>query len=219
MIYACCDPRRRSVLAGQAVFNGIDFIDVVDDPAMPNNLRQRTLLVHFLNPLTPGQLTVANIVISGGERIRNVKAIAVEDYTSQSPAGDPHVLTVSINGPGDFTTYTLSIVDPAKPTQPPAGFDQILSSIDFSFKVECPADFDCQNVPDCPAPTPAPIDISYLAKDFASFRTLMLDRLATILPAWQENHAADLGIMLVELLAFLSDYLSYQQDAVATKPT
>ena len=45
----------------------------------------------------------------------------------------------------------------------------------------------------------------------------MLDRMATILPAWEENHAADLGIMLIELLAFLGDYLSYQQDAVATE--
>jgi hypothetical protein len=41
--------------------------------------------------------------------------------------------------------------------------------------------------------------------------------MATILPAWQEQHSADLGIMLIELLAFLGDYLSYQQDAVATE--
>jgi hypothetical protein len=217
MIYACCDPRRRSVLAGQGVINGIDFIDVVDDPSMSNHLRQRMLLLHLLNPLTPGKLTVANIAISGGERIRNVKAIEVQDYASHSPAGDPHVLAITVNGPGDFTIYTLSIVDPAKPSQPPSGFDQVLSTIDFSFKVECPATFDCLNVADCPAPTAAPIDISYLAKDFASFRTLMLDSIATILPAWQENHPADLGIMLIELLAYLGDYLSYQQDAVATE--
>jgi hypothetical protein len=217
MIYACCDARRRSILAGQSAFNGIDFIDVVDDPSMPNNLRQRTLLVHFLNPLKAGQLTTANVIITGGERILNVKAIKVEDFSNTSPAGDPHVLTVSVNGPGDFTIYTLSIVDAAQPTQPPAGFDQILSSIDFSFKVECPATFDCQVNPVCPVPAPTAVDISYLAKDFASFRTLMLDRMATILPAWQENHPADLGIMLIELLAFLGDYLSYQQDAVATE--
>jgi Baseplate J-like protein len=217
MIYACCDDRRRSVLANQSVFNGIDFIDVVDDPSMPNDQRQRTLLLHFLNPLTMGELTVANISITGGERIRNVKAIQVQWQGAGSPPGDPHILAVTVNGPGDFSAYTLSIVDPINPSQPPPGFDQVLSTIDFSFKVECPGTLDCQTTTDCPPVAQPPISISYMAKDFASFQSLMLDRMATILPAWEENHAADLGIMLVDLLAFLGDYLSYQQDAVATE--
>jgi hypothetical protein len=217
MIYACCDDRRRAVLAAQNVFNGIDFLDVVDDPSMPNNQRQRTLRIHFLNPLGPGQLTAANIAISGGERIRDVKPVQVYRDVDQSPAGDPKVLVVVVNGPGDFTPYTLSIVNPAKPSEPPAGFDRILSTVNFSFKVSCPSTLDCQNPASCPAPPPAPVAISYLAKDFDSFRTLMFDRLATILPAWQETHPADLGVMLVEWIAFLGDYLSYQQDAVATE--
>src|SRR5258706_9448630 len=45
----------------------------------------------------------------------------------------------------------------------------------------------------------------------------MLDRLATIAPDWRERNPADLGIALVELLAYVGDYLSYQQDAVATE--
>lgn len=59
--------------------------------------------------------------------------------------------------------------------------------------------------------------IDYMAKDYASFRQLMLDRLAATLPGWQERHAPDLGIALVELLAYAADYLSYYQDAVATE--
>src|SRR5208283_2290248 len=57
----------------------------------------------------------------------------------------------------------------------------------------------------------------YLAKDYASFRSLLLDRMSTILPAWTERNPADLGIVLVELLAYVGDYLSYQQDAVGTE--
>ena len=37
------------------------------------------------------------------------------------------------------------------------------------------------------------------------------------MPQWQETHVPDLGITLVELLAYAGDYLSYYQDAVATE--
>jgi len=59
--------------------------------------------------------------------------------------------------------------------------------------------------------------MNYLAKDYASFRQLILDRLAHIMPDWKERHVPDLGITLVELLAYVGDYLSYYQDAVATE--
>jgi hypothetical protein len=37
------------------------------------------------------------------------------------------------------------------------------------------------------------------------------------MPEWQERNAADFGVAVVEMLAFVGDYLSYQQDAVATE--
>ena len=45
----------------------------------------------------------------------------------------------------------------------------------------------------------------------------MLDRLAVLVPGWTETHAADLGIAMVETLAYAADHLSYQQDAVSTE--
>ena len=59
--------------------------------------------------------------------------------------------------------------------------------------------------------------LDYLAKDYASFRQLILDRLAIIMPDWQERNPSDQGIALVELLAYAGDYLSYFQDAAATE--
>ena len=59
--------------------------------------------------------------------------------------------------------------------------------------------------------------IDYMAKDYASFRKLMLDRLSLIMPDWKERNPADVGIMLVELLAYVGDHLSYYQDAAATE--
>src|SRR5262249_32207737 len=43
------------------------------------------------------------------------------------------------------------------------------------------------------------------------------DRLAILMPQWQERNPADLGMALVELLAYVGDHLSYQQDAIATE--
>ena len=45
----------------------------------------------------------------------------------------------------------------------------------------------------------------------------MLDRLTQLVPGWRERSAADLGVTLVELLAYVGDHLSYWQDAVATE--
>ncbi|MGI9102240.1 MAG: putative baseplate assembly protein [Terriglobales bacterium] len=223
MIYRCCDDtRRRDALENQppaspprAPINGIDFLEVVDRPSDPENIRQTVLQVHFVLPLEPASLTAENVRIAGGERIRTITVIRA-DAAAASPPGDPKLLTVRVKEPGDFSTYTLRLVDPARPNLPPDGFDSVLSSVDFSFKAGCPSEFDCRPET-CPPPSNPKADISYLAKDYASFRQLMLDRMATIMPQWQERNAADLGIVLVELLAYIGDYLSYEQDAVATE--
>ena len=46
----------------------------------------------------------------------------------------------------------------------------------------------------------------------------MLDRLNQLLPGWSGSASeADLGVVLAELIAYVGDHLSYQQDAVATE--
>ena len=207
MIYACCTPLRRSVVSDNPDWNGIDFLEVVDHPT------QRTLEIHFVNRLGTLNLSAANFRIEGGERIQNIKIES--DGTGPAPQAD--VFTVKVDQPGDFSLYTLRIVTSASDDTVPPRIDPRLSAVQFSFKVECPSPFDCAPQYVCP-PTPqvAP-DIDYLAKDYASFRRLMLDRMAVLMPQWKERNAADLGVMLVEALAYTADQLSYQQDAVATE--
>ncbi len=217
MIYRCCDDRRRSALENQSVYNGIDFLEVVDNPTDPDCARQRTLLVHFIHALAPGQLGRGNVQIQGGERISTISITNVTEDSAGSPAGDPRILRVQVERPGDFSPYTLRVVDAQNPGAPLASFDPVLSSIQFSFKLGCESEFDCRQQLECPPPAKSAVDISYLAKDYSSFRQLMLDRMAKILPQWQERNEADLGIVLIELLAYVGDYLSYQQDAVATE--
>ena len=216
--YSCRRPRRRAqVLAardssGNPILNGIDYLEVV-------SADEKTLAVHFLfdlpgsvnavPPLPAPPLVVGNVDIAGGVRITGIKVHAVSSAAN--------VLTVTVEEAGDYSTYTLSLITGSSNPAPPAGFDPQLSSVEFSFKVECPRDFDCKPVQICPpAALPNP-EIDYLAKDYASFRRLILDRMSQIMPDWQERNPADIGIALVELLAYAGDQLSYYQDAAATE--
>jgi len=234
MMYACCDRKRRDLVAASATLNGIDYLEVIDrelpefDP-----LRQRTLLVHCLKPLA-STFSADNLQLLGGERVKNIE-IEWAAPASPLPAhlGDPgeadtaaivsaltdgtSTLVVRTAVAGDFSTYTLRFVTSPTDDNPPANFDPQLSQIDFSFKVECPSDFDCQPRRQCPAPQQDAPEIDYLAKDYVSFRRLLLDRMSQLVPQWQQSSEADYGIAAAELLAYVGDHLSYQQDAIATE--
>jgi Baseplate J-like protein len=146
-------------------------------------------------------------------------------------ADQPKVLVVCTHVAGDFSTYRLRLVTSAEKaaeadtaavpgfeiTEVLAGFDPQLADVEFCFKVECPLNFSCPPASDCPPPTlPAP-PINYLAKDYGSFRQIILDRLSQLLPDWAGSSEADLGVALAELIAYVGDHLSYRQDAIATE--
>jgi hypothetical protein len=209
MNYFCCDELRREAVINHTGLNGIDFLEVVDRDATLATERQRVLRIAFLKKPAPAGLEADNVLITGGERITNVRADDVR-Y-------DGDILVVHVNTPGDYSTYTLRLVKAEGSGDPPDGLDPVLSAIDFSFKVECGSDFDCLARHICSSKQYPRPEINYLAKDYASFKQLMLDRMVLLMPQWKERNAADLGIALVELLAYVGDRLSYQQDAVATE--
>ena len=68
-----------------------------------------------------------------------------------------------------------------------------------------------------PAKRPSGPPIDYLAKDYESFRAALLARIAAHSTGWTERSPIDLGIALVEVLAYAADLLSYHQDSVATE--
>jgi hypothetical protein len=213
MTYSCCDELRRQALREHATLNGIDYLEVVDRTAATEAERQRKLEVHFVKPLGALGLTADNVRIEGGERIMNIEVLAA----SAGSGANADVLMVEVDRAGDFSLYTLRLVTAPLNDRVPSGIDPQLAAIEFFFKVECPSPFDCAPRRICPEPAQTPPVIDYLAKDYASFRRVMLDRLAALMPQWTERNPADLGIALVEALAYTADQLSYQQDAVATE--
>ncbi|MFI5101929.1 MAG: putative baseplate assembly protein [Terriglobales bacterium] len=207
---SCKEERRREDVRATSLF-GLDYVEVVDE-------QQLTLNVFFLGK-APQNIEKANVVLTGGRRIRDVQIKSVSVKRQPDPTLDDY-LEVHVNKAGDFSNYTISLVNAVngQPTNEPMdGFDPRYGQVSFSFKASCPTDLDCKQSCTCPPPQRTQPDIDYLAKDYESFRELILDRLALIMPEWIETHAPDLGITLVELLAYAGDYLSYYQDAVATE--
>jgi baseplate J-like protein len=225
----CTDEGRKAKVRAHPSINGIEYLEVLDDEAPPGVTQQRTLLLHCLKPVTG--LMRENVRIEGGVRVTGINVLwafpannlPADEVAELAPVvsrlDDPaSVLVVRTDASGDFSTYTLRLVrSRSEPAVPPPSFDRVLASVEFSFKVDCDSSFDCRRVDRCAEPSARVPQIDYLAKDYASFRRLMLDRLSLLIPAWHERNPADTGVALVELLAYAADRLSYYQDAAATE--
>ncbi|PYI93680.1 MAG: putative baseplate assembly protein [Verrucomicrobia bacterium] len=225
------EERRESVRA--ASLNGLDYVEITGDD-------HSTIAVHFLGKAPPaivieGQpprppLTEKNVRVEGGRRVRDIRVKKVSIHRNEHPREDDW-MEITLNKAGDFSLYILRLVETDERGHPIVdrdksgreqfrpfhGFDPRYAELEFSFKPGCPADLDCKVERICPPEKRVAPEINYLAKDYGSFRQLILDRLALIVPNWRERHVPDIGIALVEILAYAGDYLSYYQDAVGTE--
>jgi hypothetical protein len=208
------EDRRAFIRDDHPVLNGIDYVEVSSD--------QLTIRVYFLKPLPQGaspdgayDLTLHPewVRVFGGVRIVDIHVLGV------ARVGDH--LEIHVDASGDFSDYQLTlgwVLQPdGKWTQVIPELDLQLSRATVNFKAGCPVDFDCRNQSVCPPDNPVQPLIDYMAKDYASFRRLLLDSIPHLNPGWLEQNPADLGIALVELLAYTGDYLSYYQDAIANE--
>ncbi|WP_437594139.1 baseplate J/gp47 family protein [Sorangium sp. So ce1000] len=59
--------------------------------------------------------------------------------------------------------------------------------------------------------------IDYTNKDFASLRAAMLALARYRLPEWTDQSPADLGVLLVDLFAYMGDVILYYQDRIANE--
>ncbi len=207
MTLICQTDLRRDVVRRTTGRNGLDYVEVVDGPPTQ-------LYVYFLGKRPPELATKTPklkqyLHLSGGDRIRGLKII---DVTPQAGIDAEHddFLVVTVDQFGDFSTYTLTLVGVD-------GIDPQYATASFTFRIDCASDLDCKSSSACQPPALDEPTINYLAKDYASFRQLLLDRMAQLVPDWSERHVPDIGVTLVELLAYVGDNLSYYQDAVATE--
>jgi hypothetical protein len=214
-----CDMRiRREKVRRNKTLNGIDYLEVgrIDNPQTDLE-DQRHLRVYFLGKVSV-ELDKSKILIEGGQRIRDIQVIHVKVRRFDRPEFDDF-MEIMVDRAGDFSTYTLRVVEKDEQNlwQPHSAFDPRYNRIEFSFKADCPNEFDCKTREICPDKKTKEPEINYLARDYAGFRQSILDRLALIMPEWKERHVPDIGVALVEVMAYVGDHLSYYQDAVATE--
>jgi hypothetical protein len=216
----CSDDRRRKQVRDKSL-NGVDYVEVAED--------QRSVTVFFLRK-APASIRKENIRIEGGRRVTEIRVEGIELCRTEDDERDD-CMRVILDRCGDFSIYKLCLIEVdgqgepvfdtdsqnRKQYRPMPGLDPRYTCAEFSFKEGGPTDLDCALEPVCEPTLFEEPEIDYLAKDYASFRQLILDRLALIMPDWKERHVPDLGIALVELLAYVGDHLSYYQDAVATE--
>lgn len=185
--------------------NGVDWVELF--PASPYGGWR--LEVHCLQPVA--STTAVGIEVVGS-------ALSLPVYTSTIEVGaNPDILVVHLTARGDDGPYTLRVVNLEGATGAQR-FDPQLCEVGVSFQAGCPCDDDCAALaPDCAPEAPEEPVVDYTARDAASLRRLLFDRLSLTLPGWTERHPADLGVALVELFAHVGDRLSYHQDAVATE--
>jgi hypothetical protein len=215
----CREIGRRAAILAHPTLNGIDFVEYELRPADP---QPHVLEVTFLKPLPEPTdpdgawgltLHPELIVVDGGTRVRPIHVLSAARVGPR--------LEVRVDQAGDFSRYWLAlgwrrqadgIWQPVIP-----GLDSLFSLSPINFKAGCPVEFDCRQETICPPePVREPV-LDYLAKDYASFRQLLVDNLPLLNPNWRERNPADLGMMLLELLAYEGDRISYFQDAVANE--
>ena len=112
----CEDEQRRHDVRSKG-FNGLDYLEVSDD--------QEKLTVYLLGKAPEG-LRKENVRLTGGRRVPDVQVTALEVILADDPEMDDRLI-VKVNKPGDFSTYTLCLVDlneEGRPTDEPfTGFD------------------------------------------------------------------------------------------------
>jgi hypothetical protein len=214
----CAVDGRRAHLRASSELTGIDYVEVYPD--------RLHLCVHFFGA-APAGLDARRVVVEGGARIRD---IAVLDALLHEHEDGDVCLLVTVDKPGDFSQYCVCLIEPDRresrcsfETLPPAarqvpkGVDPQYACAPFFFRIDCASTVDCAAEPSAAPRLAAPPLIDYLARDYDGFHRLILDRLAQTMPAWREIHAPDIGITIVELLAYVADHFSYQLDAIASE--
>src|SRR5215212_4677109 len=101
-ILKCQDEQRRQAVHENEKFNGLDYLEVGEDP--------RTLTVYFLGKapeMADGveKIKKENVLIEGGRRIRDIRVVGIRVHREDDPDGDDR-MEIVVDKQGDSSTYT-----------------------------------------------------------------------------------------------------------------
>ena len=185
---------------GGEPWQGIRYLSIefhlgTDHPAVVT-----THLNHPGAPLDPD-----DVHVTGGRR-RGVPPYEVAIIGS--------TIVISFRGLGDHAPYTVTIGDSSDPAHPVHPF---FASAEFRFTIDCdagdcsPSDLEARRA----RVQPPAVDL--LTKDFTGFVRLLTDWVGVRHPHVTDLSSASFERMMLELIAWFGDMLSYHQDRVANE--
>ncbi len=194
--------------------NGFDlvFVDLDSDPpnaVLTAEFINDVALADILSAFTGGTPANQLFRIEGGRR-RLGGTLPGEVQVTDIAAGPGPApgLELTVAPIGDYSTYRLVALDP--------NFDPIFAEIEFKFRPGC-FNLNCRpDRSDNPAPDDLP-SIDYLARDYHSFKHLLITAMMDRVPGWQPTSEADLDQVIINLLAARGDELADKQDRVTTE--
>lgn len=200
---------RAREVANHAALNGMKqlFVKTLEPDAVPPHA---VCDVAFLN--SNQLVNIQNDITTNALELKDIFSITGDSLSSQVQVTKiiakptPQSLRLQIEPIGDYSTYTLSVTYKNN-------IDPIFANIDFKFRPGC---FNMNCAPDwesSPAPQIEPV-IDYQAKDFDSFKHVLINAMSARVPDWAPTSEADLDQVLIDLISADADELSDFQDRV-----
>ncbi|MGN6105668.1 MAG: putative baseplate assembly protein [Kofleriaceae bacterium] len=143
--------------------------------------------------------------LTGGHRVPAGPSTGMVQVTAVQSTAEPDALRLIVSPIGDYSTYTLSVSY--------VGIDPLFASLELKFRPGC-FSIDCAPAwtpRDAPEPSPA---FDTLARDYDSFRHLLIGAMQQRVPGWQPTSEADLSVTLLDLWSAAADELADYQDRV-----
>jgi hypothetical protein len=205
--------QRRAMLIASERATGIDRVDIAEVRAGALRLH-----VHFVpsahrdKPAVPPHIRPDNVLVT---RLAGSGPVFAASAVHYPPRGGG---TLAVEVPAGIAALGGAETGLARlEIRGVAAIDPLFAGASFALTegARGATDPGASAPPAAVLPTPPAID--YIAKDFNSFRRLMLDHVTALMPQWHERHVADVGNVVIDLLAYAADNLSYYQDAVATE--
>lgn len=171
-----------------------------------NSLHVAAILAEITaDPVRAGQI----FRVRGGTRVLAGNLPDQVHVSAVAPGGDATRLNLRVAPVGDYSTYTLELVFDA------SRIDPFFAAMGFKFRPGCFTNDCAPQLPGRPAqPGPA---IDYLAKDYDSFRHVLMTAMAARVPGWKSTSEADHDQVLIDLFAAAADELSDFQDRVMSE--
>lgn len=199
---------RAELVGASTTLTGVDFIHVSHDQT------ELTLFLH--HAVLPATLaaTLAAIprsafsIIGEGQVVPARVVVTEHVVPLPAPVDGRAVLRIRVGAPGGFGYYRLHIESPA--------VDPYFNNLRFTFKAGCDSDLDCEaDARPCPPDEAVDFPVDYRARDFWSYRQALMDFASQRYPDWKDRLEADIGMMVLELVAATGDEFAYAQDRIA----